>query len=73
MGCRAQLSPECMDLLNKIFVINQHQRITVPSIRAHPGSLTGWGASAQLSPECMDLLNKIFVINQPQLITVPHI
>ena len=34
--CRAQLSPECMDLLNKIFVINQDQRITVPNIKAHP-------------------------------------
>lgn len=25
-----------MDLLNKIFVINQDQRITVPNIKAHP-------------------------------------
>ena len=73
MVSRAQLSPECMDLLNKVFVINQDQRITVPNIKAHPGSLTGWGACAQLSPECMDLLNKIFVINQDQRITVPNI
>jgi len=33
---RAQLTPECMDLLNKIFVIDQNQRITVPNIKAHP-------------------------------------
>ena len=32
---RAQLTPECMDLLNKIFVIDQNQRITVPNIKAH--------------------------------------
>ena len=32
----AQLTPECMDLLNKIFVIDQNQRITVPNIKAHP-------------------------------------
>ena len=25
-----------MDLLNKIFVIDQNQRITVPAIKAHP-------------------------------------
>ncbi|KAK9843746.1 hypothetical protein WJX81_004818 [Elliptochloris bilobata] len=31
-----QLTPECMDLLNKIFVIDQNQRITVPNIKAHP-------------------------------------
>lgn len=35
MRC-AQLTPECMDLLNKIFVVDQNQRITVPNIKAHP-------------------------------------
>ena len=72
-GACAQLSPECMDLLNKIFVINQDQRTTLPNIKAHPRMLTGRCACAQLSPECMDLLNKIFVINQDQRITVPNI
>ena len=32
----AQLTPECTDLLNKIFVIDEKKRITVPEIREHP-------------------------------------
>ena len=31
-----QLSPECMDLLNKIFVIDELKRITLKGIREHP-------------------------------------
>lgn len=31
-----QLSPECLDLLNRIFVVDHAQRITVEEIRAHP-------------------------------------
>ncbi len=33
---RAQLSPECTDLLNKIFVINEKERITIAQIKEHP-------------------------------------
>jgi serine/threonine-protein kinase SRK2 len=31
-----KLSPECTDLLNKIFVIDDKKRICVPAIKAHP-------------------------------------
>ena len=31
----AQLTPECTDLLNKIFVIDEKKRITVPEIKEH--------------------------------------
>lgn len=31
-----QLSPECTDLLNKIFVIDEKQRITIAQIKEHP-------------------------------------
>jgi len=31
-----KLSPECTDLLNKIFVIDDKKRISVPAIKAHP-------------------------------------
>ncbi len=31
-----QLSPECYDLLNRIFVVDHAQRITVDEIRQHP-------------------------------------
>lgn len=34
--CPSQLSPECLDLLNRIFVVDHEQRITVEEIRAHP-------------------------------------
>ena len=33
---RAQLTPECTDLLNKIFVIDEKKRITVQEIQGHP-------------------------------------
>lgn len=32
----AQLSPECTDLLNKIFVIDEKARITIAQIKEHP-------------------------------------
>ena len=35
MPVRAQLSPECTDLLNRIFVIDEKKRITVPEIKQH--------------------------------------
>ncbi|EIE25720.1 kinase-like protein [Coccomyxa subellipsoidea C-169] len=31
-----KLSPECTDLLNKIFVINEKERITIAQIKEHP-------------------------------------
>jgi len=31
-----KLSPECTDLLNRIFVIDEKKRISVPAIKAHP-------------------------------------
>ena len=33
---RAQLSPECKDLMNRIFVIDAKKRITLEDIEAHP-------------------------------------
>ena len=32
----AQLTPECLDLLDKIFVIDEKKRITIEQIVAHP-------------------------------------
>ena len=31
-----RLSADCMDLLNKIFVIDEKKRITIEGIKAHP-------------------------------------
>jgi hypothetical protein len=35
-GPAAQLSPECKDLLNKIFVIDAKKRISIEQIEKHP-------------------------------------
>ena len=35
-GCCLQLSDECRDLLNRIFVTNEKSRITVAEIKDHP-------------------------------------
>ena len=35
-GCVAQLSKECMDLLNQIFVIDSSKRISLQGIKDHP-------------------------------------
>ena len=34
----AKLTPECMDLLNKIFVVDDKKRITIDHIKEHPWS-----------------------------------
>lgn len=34
--CWLQLSPECKDLLNRIFVIDAKKRITIEDIERHP-------------------------------------
>lgn len=31
-----RLTPECVDLLNRIFVVDESKRITIPEIREHP-------------------------------------
>ena len=33
---QAHLSPECVDLLNRIFVIDEKERISLAEIKAHP-------------------------------------
>lgn len=33
---QAHLSPECIDLLNRIFVIDEKERISLQQIKAHP-------------------------------------
>ena len=30
------LSPECLDLFNRVFTIDEGSRITIPGIKAHP-------------------------------------
>lgn len=48
---RPQLSPECKDLLNKIFVIDAKKRISIEQIERHPwwAGLGGTGGSAASS------------------------
>lgn len=36
-----QLSPECKDLLNRIFVIDAKKRITIEDIERHPWCAVG--------------------------------
>ena len=31
-----KLTPECMDLLNKVFVVDDKKRITIEHIKEHP-------------------------------------
>ena len=38
-----KLSKECMDLLNRIFVVDDKKRITIEAIKEHP-----WSAALQL-------------------------
>ena len=69
-----QLSPECMDLLNKIFVINQDQRITVPNIKAHPWYtkplLAKYQAAEETLAQRQEQLNAY--VQQRQLNSVRH-
>lgn len=48
-----KLSKECMDLLNKIFVIDEKKRITIEQIKLHP-----WYAAANRAAHQTTLLVK---------------
>jgi hypothetical protein len=58
------LSPECRDLLDKIFIADEFKRITL-----QVGQILGFGVFrlgvvCAESPECRDLLDKIFIADE---------
>jgi serine/threonine protein kinase len=36
LGFAVQLSPECMDLLNRVFVLDEKMRISIDGLKSHP-------------------------------------
>lgn len=65
IGVFLQLSTECMDLLNRILVPNEDERITIPEIEQHPwytkalsADLTAAEAAITLEQEQLDAAQK---------------
>ena len=50
-----KLSKECMDLLNRIFVVDDKKRITIEAIKEHPWSAPPPPSSPSPSPLFMQL------------------